>query len=145
MDVHTARRIEWAVMASASAALGVAIAFMLHQAANYSGLTAAVGGGGAFAWCLVLLRKVDATRPRSHGTAKKTPLTDLLAEADRSFSTQPAFDNAESGVANRTSGDSRVVQLFGAPSTKANRAPEAAGDASQALYDALSALRRTLR
>lgn len=136
MKARTAGRIESAILAGASAIFGSAVGFALYRLANGSALAAALSGGGSFASCLGLLRKVDAGTRRGDESAARTAIREILAEADRSLADDKSDVAAEA---------SRVVQLFDAPRAIAGSPPPARGDASQALYEALSELRRTLR
>jgi hypothetical protein len=130
MKARTATRIEWAMLAAASALFGSAVAFALYRLAYGSSAAAAIGGGGAFASCLAVLRKLDPSASRAEGLSRQTAVADLLAEADRSL------------AADATVSVSRVVRLF---ETSQRGGATVTGDASKALYDALADLRRTLR
>jgi hypothetical protein len=161
MDGRTAARIESAVDAAASALFAAAAAYAL-SAVLAAQTTTALGGALAFAFCFAGLHKIEAVKAPSGASAERaaTPLTDLLAEADRSLLERHSKGDelilddilAEIGP------DSRVVRLFdpsAAPTPGQLQAridrhlddgTQAAGppDASQALHDALAELRRSL-
>lgn len=124
-----AQRIETGVDAGASVLLGGALLFSASKL-GLPLLLAAGWGLLGFILCLHLLRSVDsgrgrhAVRPFDVAAFEPDPsellLDDVLAKVDE---------------------DSRVVRLFD-PSPAVQAAPP---DASQALYDALAQLRRSVR
>jgi hypothetical protein len=157
MDGRVAARIEKIVDASASLLLAAAVAYALHALLAAS-VGAAAGGTFAFALCFAGLRKV-APEPRQFelsGVEASTPLDELLAGADRIIAReQPTDELILDDVLAEVVPGSQVVRLFdrdsmptpGEIKARIDRhiAGEASPDASQALFDALAELRRSLR
>jgi hypothetical protein len=157
MKRREAARIESAVDAGAAALFAAASAYALDTVLAGE-LTSAVGAAAAFGLCFVGLRRVDPFAAMSP-KAEITPVTDLLAEADRSLAESPPDDDALvlEDVLAALDADSRVVRLFdpdamptaGQLKSRIDRHLAAgsevrAPDDSQALHDALAELRRSL-
>lgn len=159
----TTERIEGGLDAAAAALLGAATAFALLRLGADAGY-AATGATVVFAWILYGLRSVEP-EASTFALAQFTPvplepveLPELeLTEADRF---QPAAAEAElvlDDILAEIGPDSRVVRLFdpaamptpGQLKARIDRHLQgnetAPPDASQALYDALAELRRSLR
>jgi hypothetical protein len=122
-----AQRVETAVDAGAAVLLGGALLF----ATSKLGLPLLLAAGWAmlaFLLCFWLLRSLD---PKHSGYL----IGDFAVATFQPDPPELLLDDAAAG------GDSRVVRLFD-PSASPRAAPP---DASQALYDALAKLRRSLR
>lgn len=155
MDGRTAARIELAVDAGAAVMFAAAAAYACHALWAGPAVGAALGGSAAFALCFAALRKVERFKFRLEGpTEAATPVTDLLAEADRSLSERETAGTPDALILDDIlagpAPDSRVVRLFDVTAMPTSGEPEAGpppgapADASQALYDALADLRRSL-
>lgn len=154
MSARAAERIESAVDAGAAALFAAAAAYALFAVTANS--TVIVSAVPAFGLCFAGLRRVA---PIASGAgvplAAATPVTDLLAEADRSLA-HAEDELVLDDILAALDADSRVVRLFardemptaGQLKDRIDRhlggaLPQA--DASQALNDALSDLRRSLK
>jgi hypothetical protein len=130
MTGGTTQRLEIGFDAVAALLLGAAAAFVLLQFDASHGY-ALTGAGIVFAWGFYGLRSIER-----EAAAHRLPhfeASDLrFAEADELLLDDALTDAAP---------DSRVVRLFDGSTMPASDD----GDASQALYDALAKLRRSLR
>jgi hypothetical protein len=154
MQRRAATRIERAVDAGASALLGAAAAYAIHGILAETAVGMALGGGTTFAACFTALRRVEPSPVRDEDAASSpTPVSDLLAEADRSLSARAQDELVLEDILASLGPNSRVVRLFDAaamppPGQVQPRIGSHIGapaDASQALHDALFDLRRSLK
>jgi hypothetical protein len=130
MTGETIQRLEVGLDAAAAILLGAATAFVLLRFDASNGY-AVTGAGIVFAWALYGLRSVEHEL-----AAHRLPqfeASDLRFKESGELLLDDAL--ADAGP------DSRVVRLFDRTAMPAS--PD--GDASQALYDALAKLRRSLR
>lgn len=153
MGARTAERIESAVDAGASALFAGAAACALFVATGNS--IVIVAAVPAFALCLAALRRVQPTSGAARTRLMPPrPVSDLLAEADRSLA-HAEDELVLDDILAALDPDSRVVQLFargdvptaGQLKDRIDRHLDGAlprADASQALNDALAELRRSL-
>ena len=143
-----AERIEAGADAAAAALLGAATAVVLYHAGAVEAYSAA-GAAIAFACAFQGLRTLEfderlqlpAFEPRTLDVENPPEL--VLTDEDRldsapSDADELLLDNVLAG----TGTDGRVVRLF---DPGASHAPGQLSDASQALYEALAELRRSLR
>lgn len=140
MDGRTIGRIETAVDAGAAAVFVAAVAYACHAipvAQTNTGLATA----GSLALCFAGLRRIPAGSS-ADVEPQRTPVTELLAEADRAIDAEVQDELVLDDILSALSSDSRVVRLF---DPAAMPTPGPAKDDSQVLYDALSELRRSLR
>jgi hypothetical protein len=151
-----AARIEAAVDAGAALLFAAAVAYALWTAMTVQ--AAAAGSVGAFALCLAGLRRVPAAPISAVEPSRSvTPVTNLLAEADRSLA-HAEDELVLDDILSALDSESRVVRLFEpaampTPGQMKDRIDRHLGvddgvaspDASQALHDALADLRRSLR
>ena len=155
MTGRSVERIESAVDAGAALLLAAAVSYALWTIVAAQSVAAA-GGVGAFAACLAGLRWIPSAAPCDEDAPRcVTPVADLLAEADRSLA-HAEDELVLEDILAALGPDSRVVRLFepgNMPTPAQMKAPidrhlegdgTAAPDASQALHDALAALRRSL-
>jgi hypothetical protein len=139
MDGRTIGRIEMAVDAGAAALLAAAVAYACH-AIPTGPTNAALAAAGSLGLCFAGLRRIPAGGSPG-AEAVQTPVTELLAEADRAIEAEVQDELVLDDILSALSSDSRVVRLFDAEAMPAPGAPK---DDSQVLYDALSELRRSL-
>lgn len=155
MNGRTVARIESAVDASAAALLAGAVAYAVHGLLVTT-VGVAASAAGAFGLCFAGLRNVPVAARESE-TSTVTPVTELLAEADRSIEAEEQDELVLDDILAALDADSRVVRLFepGANSPPAqlkekighhlgSARPAGPVDDSQALHEALSDLRRSL-
>lgn len=156
MNGRAVIRIESAVDVGAAALLAGAVAYAGH-ALLVMPVSVAASAAGAFGLCFAGLRQVSPTGRAA--IVSTTPVTALLAEADRLLDEQPLQSDelVLDDILVALDPDSRVVRLFEpgahpAPAQLKARidrhleasAPAGFPDDSQALYEALSELRRSL-
>jgi len=159
-------RIESAVDTGAAALFAAAVAYVLHILVAGSAETVGGGGALAFALCFAGLRRIEP-EPRHfkvtdfviQPVATVRPDELVLTDADRCLPPQAGDELVLDDILAEIGPDSRVVRLFdraamptpGQLKARIDRhldeeaaAPDASPDASQALYDALAELRRSL-
>jgi hypothetical protein len=173
MRAGTVSRIETSVEAGSAAIFAGAVAFaafhLVQGAVGERGLAAVTAGAAAVAYllCGATLKRLTSEQPRfpfSVFDVSEIDFTDcdelLLTDAERvpPSASRDVGDRVDQ-IAAEISADSRVVRLFDpaampSPEQLKDRidqqldggaSPPPSPDASQALYDALSELRRSLR
>ena len=139
MDGRTICRIETAVDAGAAAVFAGSVAYACH-AIPVGEANAALAAAGSLALCFAGLRRIPAGS--SAGVEpQRTPVTELLAEADRAIDAEVQDELVLDDILSALSSHSRVVRLFDPAAMPTPNLPK---DDSQVLYDALSELRRSL-
>src|SRR3954447_22454640 len=165
MKRRTAERLEAAMDIGAATLLAAAAGYALYALA-IAQTGVAVTAAGTFGLCLTGLRRIPPAPAVPELLValehQPTPVSDLLAEADRSLASGDAAQRPNElvleDILSAVRPDSRVTRLFeprvmpapGPLKAQVDRhignasPPDVTPDASQALYDALAELRRSL-